>query len=77
LTEDNVLSIQPGGLDGGDEELRSVGILTSIGHGQKTRASVAKLEVLIGETVAIDRLATGSVVLGEITTLNHEVLYTK
>lgn len=72
-----MLSIQPGGLDGGDEELRSVGILTSVGHGQETRTSVAKLEVLVGETVAVDRLATGSVVLGEITTLNHEVLYTK
>lgn len=77
LTEDNVLTIQPTSLDGGDEELRSIGILTRVGHRQETGTSVAKLEVLICETAAIDRFATSSVTLCEVTTLDHEVLTTR
>lgn len=33
-----------------------------------------QLEVLVGELVAVDGLATSAVALGEITTLDHEVL---
>jgi hypothetical protein len=74
LTKDNVLAIQPSSLNGGNEELRSIGVLTSIGHRQETRTSVTKLEVLICETIAIDRLATSSITIGEVTTLDHEIL---
>lgn len=35
---------------------------------------MTQLEVLILELVAVDRLATGAITLGEVTTLNHEVL---
>jgi hypothetical protein len=35
-SENDVLSIQPRGLDGGDKELGSVGVGSSVGHGQKT-----------------------------------------
>lgn len=35
---------------------------------------MAQLEVLILELVAVDRLSAGTVTLGEVTTLNHEVL---
>jgi len=35
---------------------------------------VLQLEVLIGELVAVDGLAAGAVTLGEVTTLDHEVL---
>lgn len=37
-------------------ELRAVGIFSGVGHGEDTRSSVAKLEVLIGELLAIDGL---------------------
>lgn len=70
-----MLAVQPGGLDGGNEELGSVSVLAGIGHGQKTRASVAKLKVLILEASTVDGLATGAVVVSEITTLDHEVLH--
>lgn len=58
----------------GDEELRSVGILSRVGHAQESRTSVLQLEVLIGELLAVDRLSTGSVAPGEIATLDHELL---
>ena len=32
LAEDDVLAVQPGGDGGGDEELRAVGVLASVGH---------------------------------------------
>jgi hypothetical protein len=33
-----------------------------------------ELEVLIGELLAVDGLATGPIAIGEVTTLNHEGL---
>jgi hypothetical protein len=35
---------------------------------------VLQLEVLIGELVAVDGLATSAVTLGKVTTLDHKVL---
>jgi hypothetical protein len=35
---------------------------------------VLQLEVLVGELVAVDGLATSAVALGEVTALDHEVL---
>ena len=36
-SENNVLVIQPGGLDRGDEELGAVGVGTRVGHGEEAR----------------------------------------
>ena len=36
LAEDDVLAIQPLGLGGAEEELRPVGVGSSVGHGQDT-----------------------------------------
>lgn len=52
MAEDDVLAIQPAGGDGGDEELGAIGVGTSVGHGQDTRAGVLESEVLILELVA-------------------------
>jgi hypothetical protein len=41
---------------------------------EETLLAVLQLEVLIGELVAVDGLATSAVALCEITTLDHEVL---
>lgn len=38
----------------------SLRVRTGIGHGQKTRAFVSDLEVLVGKLLAVDRLATSS-----------------
>ena len=45
---------------------------TSIGHGEEERHGVLVLEVLVGELCAVDALATGSVVVGEVASLQHE-----
>jgi hypothetical protein len=49
LAEDNMLSIQPGGFDGGDEKLRTIGVLASISHGQPASSIVRKFEVLVSK----------------------------
>ena len=41
LAENDVLAIEPAGHNSGDEELGAVGVLTSIGHGEKTGLGVA------------------------------------
>lgn len=73
VAEDGVLAIQPGGLDGADEELGTVGVGASVGHGEDTGASVLQGEVLISELLAVDGLATGTVAAGEVTSLEHEL----
>lgn len=55
-----------------DEELGSVGVWSSVGHGQDASVSVLQGEVLISKLVAVDGLSTGSVVVGEVTALTHE-----
>lgn len=42
------------GDNGGDEELRSVGVLAGVGHGEETLLGVLELEVLVGELFAVD-----------------------
>lgn len=72
--ENNVAVIQPGGLDSGNEELGSVGVLAGVGHAQDSGAGVAKLEVLVLKLVSIDRLAASSVAVSEVASLDHEFL---
>jgi hypothetical protein len=73
LAENDVLAVEPRGLDGTDEELGSIGVGTSVGHRKSSGLGVLQLEVLISELSTIDGLATGTVALGEVTTLAHEV----
>lgn len=66
--EHDVARVQPGGLDGADEELGAVGVGTGVGHGQDSGAGVLQREVLILELGAVDGLASSAVVVGEVTT---------
>lgn len=59
-------TVQPRGLDGGQEELAAVGVLAGVGHGQDTRASVGQLEVLVRKLLAIDALAARAVMASEV-----------
>jgi len=69
----NVLAIQPSGLGGAEEELRAVGVRTSVGHGQNTRTSVLQGKVLVSKLGTIDGLAASAVVVGKVAALAHEV----
>jgi len=73
LAEHDVLAVQPLGLGGANEELRAVGVGSSVSHGQDSRSGVLQLEVLILELVTIDRLASSTVSGSEVTSLTHEV----
>ena len=65
-------TVQPAGLSGAQEELRSVGVGSSVGHGQSSRSGVLQGEVLILELVSVDGFASGTVSTGEVTSLAHE-----
>jgi hypothetical protein len=73
LSEHSVLAIQPRGSNQGDEELRPVGVSTSIGHAKKTRGVVLDGEVLIVKLVTVDALAASTITTGKVTSLTHEV----
>lgn len=73
LSKDNMLAIQPRSLGSAKEKLGSVGVGSGIGHAQDSRSGVLQLEVLVFELVAVDGLASSSVVVGEVSALAHEV----
>lgn len=47
---------------------------TSISHGQEERPVVLELKVLVLELRTVDGFAAGAIALGEVTTLDHELL---
>lgn len=65
--------VQPRRFHRGDEELGSVGVRAGVGHRHDSGPGVLQGEVLVGEFVAVDGLATGAVVVGEVAPLAHEV----
>ena len=72
LAEDDVLAVEMGGGSEAHEELRAVGVGTSVGHGEDASASVSVGEVLVLELATEDGLATAAIASGEIATLGHE-----
>ena len=69
LSEDDVVSVEPGARNRRDEELRTVRIGSAVGHRQQTGAVMLQVEVLVGETLAVDGLASHSVSHREIASL--------
>jgi len=75
LAEDNVLAVQVGSVGSANEELGSVGVGTSIRHGQSAGSEVAAClagEGLVGELLSVDGLATTAIATSEVSALAHE-----
>jgi len=47
LTEHDMGTVKPAGDNSGDKELRSIGVLSRVSHGEKPRDVVLELKVLI------------------------------
>lgn len=73
FTENNMLSVKPGALNECDEELRSVGVGTSVGHWEKVRLVMFEFEVFIFKLVSINGLASGTISVCEVSSLSHEI----
>jgi len=69
-----VLAIEPCCLNSAQEKLGSVGVGTSVGHGENARSGVLQGEVLVRKLLAIDGFSTSAVVVGEVTSLAHEIV---
>merc|ERR1740139_1695584 len=69
VPEHYVLTVQVAGLGCAQEELAAVGVGPSVGHGEDTGSGVLQVEVLVLELVAVDRLASGAVLVGKVPTL--------
>ena len=72
LAEDNMLAIQPLSLGSADEKLGTVCVGASLCHGQDARTCMLQDEILIIKFLAIDALATGTIMVYEVTTLAHK-----
>ena len=71
----HVLVVKPLGLDGGDEELRPVGVGARVGHTQQTRAPVLHKEVLILKFGPVNTLAACPVKILKISALKIQILH--
>jgi len=71
-TKDDVLSIEPSGFRGTEEELGPVGVWSGVGHGQDTRTGVLQSEVFVRELSSVDGFSSGSVVVCKVSSLTHE-----
>ena len=58
LAEHDVRVVEPRAVDGGQEELRAVGVGPRVGHRQDADAFVLQLERFVGKLVAVNALAT-------------------
>ena len=68
--KDHMLTIQPLSLHSAQEELRAIGVRTSVGHGQNAGAGVLQGEVLICKLGTIDGFATSAVARSEVAALS-------
>ena len=54
-------------------KVRTIGVRAGIGHRQQVLLAVFVLEVFIVKFVAVDRLATRAIEVGEVSALQHEL----
>lgn len=71
--ESHVLEVEVLRLLQGDEELRGVRVTPPTGHRQDSGACVLHVKVLVFKLVAVDGLASRSIVVGDITALKDRL----
>mmetsp|Transcript_10880 Transcript_10880/g.19043 ORF Transcript_10880/g.19043 Transcript_10880/m.19043 type:complete len:81 (+) Transcript_10880:763-1005(+) len=64
--------IQMRRLGGTYKELTTVRITSCIGHTYHSRSSMLQTEIFIGKAAAVDGYSAGTVVVSEISSLDHE-----
>ena len=74
LAENDMAAVQPRRLLERNEELRAVGVLAGVGHGEQAGGAVLHQEVLIIELGTIDALTTSSIKVVKVTTLSVNVI---
>ena len=70
LSENDVMAVEPRARNRRDEELRTVRVGSAVGHRQQTGTVVLQVEVLVRETLAVDRLTSHSISHREIASLD-------
>lgn len=73
FAKNDVSTVEPRRLFNRDEELRPIGVLASIGHGQPSSTVVLQLEVLVCEAITIDAATSSAIALCEVSPLDHEL----
>ena len=73
MTKYYVFVIQPFRFHRTNKELGPIGVGAGVGHGQRSRFRVFKLEVFVLEFIAEDAFPATTVSAGEITSLAHEL----
>jgi len=61
-----MLSVQPGSLFGGQEELRSIGIFSRICHGQPPSTKMFEIEIFISKFFSVDGVSTSALKMKKI-----------
>jgi hypothetical protein len=74
LSKDDMSPVEPASDDGGDEELRAIGVFAGVGHAEKTGLGVLQLEVFICELVAVNGFPARAVSSSKVPALDHEAL---
>ena len=65
-------SVEPVSVSSCDEELTSIGVLSSVCHGQAERF-MRKFEVFVVKFTSIDGYSSGSITTCEVSSLDHKV----
>jgi hypothetical protein len=68
LAKDHMLSIEPRGVNGANEELTSVGTGSGVGHAQDSPAHVFEVKVFVIKLVAVNALSARTIVVGKVAT---------
>jgi len=72
-TEHDMAIVQPRSLNSGDKELRTIRVGSGVSHRHDAWSRMLQSKIFVFEFVSVDGFASSTVVIGEITSLAHEV----